>query len=211
MTRWYRVTWYDARRFCDFLTLTWRGVLPKGFVVTLPSEAEWEKAARGGERIPVDYEWVTAHQLTEKLDTLLCCPQMPNPFPARPYPWGESFDLDKANTESTIGETSAIGCYPMGFSPYGCEDMSGNVWEWTRSLWGKDWEKPDFAYPYDPDDRKREDLNTTNDELRVVRGGSWDDGRDFARCASRHGIPPDLRLGDLGFRVVLRSPPIPQL
>lgn len=116
----------------------------------------------GRHRIPADYAWVTAPHLTEKLETLLSCPKMPNPFPARAYPWGESFDPDKANAQSTIGETSAVGCYPAGFSPYGCEDMSGNVWEWTRSLWGKRAGKPDFASPYDPDDTKREDLNARN-------------------------------------------------
>ena len=134
---------------------------------------------------------------------------MPNPFPSRAYPWGKSFDADKANAEATIGETSAVGCYPTGFSPYGCEDMSGNVWEWTRSLWGKDWLKPDFGYPYNPDDRKREDFEMGSDLLRVVRGGSWDGSRGLARCASRFGLRPDYRGGGIGFRVVLRSAPVP--
>ena len=88
--------------------------------------------------------------------------------------------------------------------------MSGNVWEWTRSLWGKDWGKPDFAYPYDPDDRKREDLNAGNDVLRVVRGGAWSLNRDLARCACRLRGLPGVRYDDIGFRVVLRSAPIPQ-
>lgn len=173
-------------------------MLPKGFRVTLSSEAEWEKAARGGERIPADYESVTVPQLTEKLEALLSDPQIPNPFRTRSYPWGESFNADKVNTESTIGETSAVGCYPTGFSPYGCEDMSGNVWEWTRSLWGKSWDKPDFAYPYDPDDTKREDLNAGNAVLRVVRGGSWHSGRGrAARCAGRdRNHPGTTRAGE---------------
>ena len=205
------MSWHDARGFCDFLTQAWLDLLPKDFLVTLPSEAEWEKAACGGDRIPANYEWVTVHQLAEKRETLLCCPQMANPFRTRAYPWGESFGSDKANAESTIDETSAVGCYPTGLSPYGCEEMSGNVWEWTRSLWGKDWEKPDFAYPYDPDDRKREDLDAGNDEKRVVRGGSWNLSLDLARCAFRYRVPPDARYFPLGFRVVLRSSPIPEL
>lgn len=180
------VSGHDARRFCDFLTQAWRSLLPKGFLVTLPSEAEWEKAARGGERISADYECVMALQLIQKLEMLLSCPQIPNPFTARTYPWGESFDADKANVELTIGETSAVGCYATGFSPYGCEDLSGNVWEWTRSLSG-------------------------NDESWVVRGGSWYGLRDCARCAFRVRSHPVDRLNIIGFRVVLRSSPIPQL
>ena len=202
------VSWHDAMRFCGFVTVAWRGLLPKGFVVTLPSEAEWEKAARGGERVPGNFDWVTLHQLIEKLETAGGCAEMTNPFPQRAYPWGESFDGDRANAESTIGEISAAGCYPLGRSPYGCEDMIGNVWELTRSLWGKDWGTPSFAYPYEPHDVSREDPGAGDDVLRGVRGGSWYVLRGYARCAFRHRAPPGRRGDDLGFRVVLRSAPV---
>jgi len=200
------VNWHEARRFCDFLTQAWRGVLPNGFVVTLPSEAEWEKAARGGERIPVEHEWVTLPRLQATLETAAI--HRPNPFPTRAYPWGESFDADRANFEAIIGETSAVGCYSTGASPYGCEDLSGNVWEWTRSLWGQDWDKPTFGYPYAPSDARRENLEAGNEVLRVLRGGSWHNNRVFARCAYRSRDRPVSHFGSLGFRVVLRSAPV---
>jgi formylglycine-generating enzyme required for sulfatase activity len=85
--------------------------------------------------------------------------------------------------------------------------MIGNVWEWTRSLWGKELGKPDFVYPYEPDDPNREDLKAGNDVLRVVRGGSWNFSRRNARCAYRSRNPPGARDDDIGFRVVLRSAP----
>ncbi|MCL6512421.1 MAG: SUMF1/EgtB/PvdO family nonheme iron enzyme, partial [Anaerolineae bacterium] len=68
--------------------------------------------------------------------------------------------------------------------------MAGNVWEWTRSLWGKDFRKPAFKYPYRPDDPKREDLRASEDVLRVVRGGAWNGNRLYARCAYRGRYPP---------------------
>jgi formylglycine-generating enzyme required for sulfatase activity len=125
------VTFRDALRFCDHLTQAWRDQLPQGWVVTLPSEAEWEKAARGGEHIPATPECLSLEQVREHMES----PRQPNPLPRRDYPWGEGFDLEKANAEASIGETSALGAYPAGASPYGCEELSGNVWEWTRSLW----------------------------------------------------------------------------
>ena len=65
------------------------------------------------------------------------------------------------------------GASSSGRSPYGCDDMAGNVWEWTRSLWGTDWRKPEFGYPYDANHPKREGLDAGDEVLRVVRGGSW--------------------------------------
>jgi formylglycine-generating enzyme required for sulfatase activity len=93
----------------------------------------------------------------------------------RIYPWGNQWDAKRCNSEEgSKGGTTPVGAYPHGASPHGLLDMAGNVWEWTRSLWGEDWQKPSFKYPYDPDDG-REDLNAPASVCRVLRGGSWYD------------------------------------
>ena len=202
------VTWHDALHFCKALTGQWRAWLPKGFVVTLPSEAEWEKAARGGVLVPDESRWFPAQQLGPGMVSSAKAATVKNLQPRRQYPWGEDFDADKANAQMTIGQTSAAGCFVAGASPYGCEEMSGNMWEWTRSLWGEDFLKPSFKYPYKAEDRKREDLTASDKVLRVVRSGSWVFPADDARCACRYWLRPDLRDLNLGFRVVLRSAPV---
>ena len=75
----------------------------------------------------------------------------------------------------SIGEPSVVGCFAAGVSPYDCEELSGNVWEWTRSLWGTDWRTPEFKYPYDASDLAREELGAADQVLRVLRGGAFDD------------------------------------
>ena len=131
--------------------------------ITLPSELELEKAARG---------------------------RLVGAF----FPWGDKSDINKANYGFEIDDTSVVGCFPP--NGYGLHDMLGNVWEWTRSLWG-------FDYPYPLDDLKREDLMAGNDKGRVVRGCSWDFNLDFARCAVRCWSRPDDRNLSIGFRVVV--------
>ncbi len=151
------VTWHHARDYCRWLAQK------TGLPVTLPSEAEWEKAARGTD--------------------------------GRVYPWGDTFDKDKCNSyEGGVGGTTPVGKYsPAGDSPFGCADMVGNVWEWTRSHWK--------GYPYDPTDG-REDLTAGDNVLRVVRGGSFSYGQFYARCAYRyHGAPDNY----YGFRVCVVS------
>ena len=177
------VSWHDAMAYCRWLTeklREWEGtpeplrtlLLEKGYVVRLPTEAEWEKAARGGLTLPNGKR---------------------NPFPERKWPWEGDFDPEKANTSETgIGHTTAVGCFPGGASPYEVMDMAGNVWEWCQSLYAD--------YPYRPDDG-REGLEAKG--VRSLRGGSWLNGRDNARCASRDRPDPYLRDDYIGFRVVV--------
>ncbi|MFZ2852543.1 MAG: SUMF1/EgtB/PvdO family nonheme iron enzyme [Rhodocyclaceae bacterium] len=170
------VDWHDALAYCEWLSAEWRriGRIGPNDYLTLPSEAEWERAARGCD--------------------------------GRAYPWATEWREDCANTEETgIGETSAVGIFPKGVSEAGCLDMAGNVWEWTRSLWGEDWRKPEFNYPYRPDDPQREVLEAGDDVWRLARGGSWYLDRELARCAFRLRDHPGVRDNGLGLRVVLRS------
>jgi serine/threonine-protein kinase len=153
------VSWHDALAYCQWLCQA------TGKNIALPSEAQWEKAARGTDR--------------------------------RRYPWGNDFDKGKANTwENDIRTTTPVNAYPAGKSPYGVWDMSGNVWEWTSTLFRN--------YPYNASDG-RENLN--EGDWRIVRGGSWGLAHVNARASSRLNYDPDLRSSDFGFRLVVRRPP----
>ena len=110
------------------------------------------------------------------------------------YPWGNRWDAARCNSsEGGKGDTTPVGAYPRGASPYGLLDMAGNVWEWTRSLWGR-------GYPYNPDDG-REDLEAGG--ARVVRGGAFGSDTRRVRCAFRNWFIPDRWLRLRGFRVVV--------
>lgn len=202
------VSWHDALRFCRFLSETWRDSLPQGYVVTLPSEAEWEKAARGGLQIPDDPKPVLIRQLEQTLAAMPKVELKANPNPGRWYPWGGHFDVNLSNAESNIGEASAVGCYSSGSSPYGCEEMSGNVWELTRSLWSRELLSLNFGDRYDASDGEREALDASDDAWGVVRGGSWSFARHGARCGFRLRRRQGARYVVLGFRVVLRASPV---
>ncbi len=166
------VSWYDAMAFCRWLS--WR--LGGGYAleeistwaVRLPTEVEWEQAARGTD--------------------------------GREYPWGDGYREGYANVDETarfggnkvgeyfLSQTTAVGLYTPGASPYGLQDMSGNVWEWCLT-------------DYDSPALRAEDENMRSNARRVLRGGSWFHADDSARAASRLWLLPYSRYRNLGFRV----------
>lgn len=136
----------DAAAFC-----AWRGL-------RLPSEEEWEAAARGTE--------------------------------SRRYPWGNDAPRQSGARRANFGtdaccapdasdgyaRTAPVGSFPLGASPYGIQDMAGNVWEWTTSHY------------------------TEAKDVLAIRGGGWGNDAYCLRTSYRHGNPPDIGLDMVGFR-----------
>jgi formylglycine-generating enzyme required for sulfatase activity len=192
------VSWHDALAFCRWLTGRLRDEAPRALEGTALDEAErafWTGIAEGRleAALPSEPEWEKAARGTE----------------GSRFPWGDAADANRANHyPAEIGTPSVVGCFPSGASPVGAEEMSGNVWEWTRSLWGEEDEVPAFGYPYDPADG-REALDAPPSVRRVVRGGGFPSPARSIRAASRMGLPPDTVEANFGFRVVVVPCPLP--
>lgn len=106
------------------------------------------------------------------------------------YPWGNDLDLARANFNTT--GTEAVGSRPCPDCAYGLSDMSGNVWELTRS--------PFVQYPFT---LKISQSDLSKPALWIMRGGSYSDRENNIRAAVRGGIAPGERRPNIGFRIVL--------
>ena len=162
------VTSLEAVKFCHWLSQR------DGKTYRLPTEAEWEYAARGTD--------------------------------GRKYPWGNAErrgDLANFADASTTfawrdplihdgyAETSPLGAFPRGTSPFGIEDMAGNVWEWCL----------DFFQPLSGT-AKRNPRGLVSGAMRIYRGGSWKSRFSNLRATVRSSNAPNYASNDVGFRIM---------
>ena len=147
------ITWFGASAYSK-----WAGR-------QLPTEAQWEKAARGTD--------------------------------SRIFPWGNLIpDKRPVNFNFNIGNTSEVGIFPDGASPFGVLDMAGNVWEWVADWYDRKYysSQKQWRNPVGPDE---------NSSHRVLRGGSWNSNSDNIRSSYRLGSFPSTTYLSFGFRCAL--------
>ena len=146
------VSWHDAKAYTE-----WIGV-------RMPTEAEWEKAARGTDE--------------------------------RLYPWGSRFVDDRCNAINVVGATLPVDEFPMGRSPYGLWDLSGNVYEWCEDYYDEAYYKYSSATnPKGPE----------GGQERSIRGGFFGETRPNVRTTHRNSAPESHTRENVGFRLAMAA------
>lgn len=158
------VSWFDANTYCS-----WRGA-------RLPTEAEWEYAARGGQE-GKKYPWGNVFKADHANFCDTNCP----------LSWADK------NLDDGYADTSPVGSYPA--NAYGLFDMAGNVWEWVN-----DWYSDTYYLTYPKSEWPHNPTGPENGTMRVIRGGSWYFYQDVLRVSYRNWNHPSLNNSYTGFR-----------
>jgi len=174
------VSWEDAKSFAQWLTEQNGGQVR----FRLPTEAEWEYAARSGTRGP--------HYWGDGEDRVCEYENIADLTAKKLWKWEDVHDC-----EDGYAATAPVGSFqPNGF---GLFDMLGNVWEWCE-----DYYSVDFYANYERRNPVNQDARSGPD--RVMRGGYWHGGPDSTRAASRSSGLTTVGNNDVGFRLVRESP-----
>ena len=155
------LSWFDAFAYCKWADKR------------LPSEAEWEYAARGGDGVYRQYPWG-------------------NHPPNADGVWWANYAPATGKTKDGFRVTAPVGSFPDGVSPFGVMDMAGNAEEWVQ-----DWHS--FNY-YRQTDGAQDPPGPLEGEKRVIKGGSFNSERHHIRIATRFYGKPKDKSPNLGFR-----------
>jgi len=163
-----RVSWYDAVEFCDRLSrLTKREY-------RLPSEAEWEYAARAGTTTPFHFGETITTELAN---------------------YNGNYTYGAGSKGKYHEQTTPVGSFQVA-NAFGLYDMHGNLWEWCADHWHSNYQ----GAPRDGSAWVNE--NDNDNHFRLLRGGSWYYNPEHCRAACRHNYNPDYRYHFIGFRVM---------